>query len=275
MISISLVTPSFNKAPYLEASLRSVLDQAYTNLEYGVIDAGSTDGSVEILERYKSQLSYLVIEPDQGMYDAVGKGFARSQGEVMGYLGADDLHMPWTLSVVGEIFEGCPEVQWITTAFPITADDKGRIASARFFPAPTAQSFWQGRYLPGFSWFAAGWLQQESTFWRRSLWERAGGLDTSLKLAGDFDLWCRFMKLSPPETIATPLAAFRRHGNQISSNQDQAYKAEALEAFKRHGGRPAGYFASRLYEIAHRLRLVKYGSTMSYHFQKGVWRSSV
>ncbi|MBI4969615.1 MAG: glycosyltransferase [Rhodospirillales bacterium] len=269
---IALVTPCRNKAPYVEAALRSVLDQNYPDLDYGVIDGASTDGSLAVLERYRSRLSFLVSEPDNGMYDALAKGFARAEGEIMGYLGADDLLMPWALSVVSEIFSEFPEVEWLTSAYPLTADAEGRIIRARQLPPPRSRDFFRGANLPGQAWRSAGWIQQESTFWRRSLWERAGGLDPELNFAGDFDLWCRFFKLAEPLSIATPLAAFRRHGAQISSTQASAYAAEALAALKKHGGKPDGWIMSRVRDVFRRLGISRSGRSCAYDSAQGRWR---
>lgn len=269
---ISLITPSFNKVNYLEASLRSVLDQGYANLDYGIVDGASTDGTVEILAKYKDRLSFVVSEPDAGMYDALAKGFARATGDVMGYLGADDLHMPWTLALVAEIFARFPDIQWLTSMYPLTADAVGRVVKARTLPAPTAKGFFRGQNLPGFAWWSAGWIQQESTFWRRSLWERSSGLDRTLKLAGDFDLWCRFMKLAEPATIATPLAAFRRHGAQISNLQQKAYQDEALAALLRNGGTPDGKLMSRFRAGLQRFCNKQGGKIIAFDFAQGHWR---
>ncbi|CAA6604970.1 conserved hypothetical protein [Rhodospirillaceae bacterium LM-1] len=274
MIKISLITPSLNKAPFLEACLRSVLDQAYPALDYGVVDGGSADGSLKIFERYRDSLAFCISEPDQGMYDALVKGFARTTGEIMGYIGADDLHLPWALSVVAEIFERFPDVSWITSLYPVTADAQGRVLRSRTLPLPSANSFWRGGNLPGFSWWSAGWIQQESTFWRRSLWDKVGGIDPTLKLAGDFDLWCRFMKVTEPVGVATPLAAFRRHGNQITGSNGTAYREEALNALLRWGGKPDGRLASRMRESGRRLGLCQKKDFICYDFSVGDWRRS-
>jgi len=268
---ISLVTPSYNKAGYLEAALRSVLDQNYVDLDYGVVDGGSTDGSLAILERYADRLSFVVSETDSGMYDALAKGFARSNGEVMGYLGADDLHMPWTLAVVADVFRNFSEISWVTSLYPLTADRNGRIVKARCLEPPTRAQFFRGAYLPGFSWYSQGWIQQESTFWRRSLWDRVGGLNRSLRLAGDFDLWCRFMKLAEPAGLATPLAAFRRHGDQITGGQARAYRDEALAALRHHGGRPDGKWSSRGRELLRRLGVARSGCVLAFDFARNAW----
>jgi GT2 family glycosyltransferase len=268
---ISIVTPSFNKASFLEATIDSVLGQNRPDLEYGIVDGGSTDGTAAILDTYRDKLAFVVQEPDFGMYDALVKGFARTSGDIMGYLGADDLHMPWTLSIVSEVFAAFPDIEWLTSMYPLTADKEGRIVRARKLTAPAKASFFRGAYLPGFAWHSHGWIQQESTFWRRSLWERAGGLDGCLKYAGDFDLWCRFMSLAEPATVATPLAAFRRHGDQISSIHGQAYAAEALAVLERHQGKPAGRSCSRARLALERL-FGTGGTVISFNPAAGAWK---
>ncbi len=107
-VSISVVTCSYNQAEFLEATLRSVLDQNYPNLEYIVIDGGSTDGSVEIIERYQHRLAYWVSEPDAGQTDALIKGFSRATGDVLAWLNSDDLYEPGTLHEVGQALRRAP-----------------------------------------------------------------------------------------------------------------------------------------------------------------------
>jgi Glycosyl transferase family 2 len=238
---ISLVTPSFQQGRFLEQTLASIHGQGYPDLEHVVVDGGSTDGSVAILERWAPKLARFTSEPDGGMYDAINHGFAGTTGEVMGWLNADDLHAPWTLALVGELFERFPEVEWLTAQYPLIFDENGRCVQAGYGGGFNADAFRRGANLPGRGWFATGFVMQESTFWRRSLWERAGGqVDASLRLAGDFDLWARFFEHAPLHAVAAPLSGFRRHGTQKTAVAFDAYLAEAEAVLRRRGGRPYG-----------------------------------
>lgn len=235
---VSLVTPSLDQGRFLEAALRSIHDQGYPRLEHVVMDGGSTDGSVDVLDRWRDRLAHCAIGPDGGMYDALQKGFARTTGEVMGWLNADDLHAPWTLSLVTDLFTRFPQVEWLTTLYPILWDDAGRAVHVGYGGGFNAKAFARGHNVYGAPWFAGGFVQQESTFWRRSLWERAGArLDTSLRLAGDFELWSRFFRHAPLWAVAAPVAGFRRHGDQKTAHHMDAYRAEAEEVLRRGGFR--------------------------------------
>ena len=165
----------------------------------------------------------------------------------MGWLNADDHHLPWTLSLVDEMFERFPEIDWLTTQYPLTVDESGRAVQTGYGGGFNADAFRRGGNLPGRGWFATGFVQQESTFWRRSLWEKAGArVDASLKLAGDFELWCRFFDHAPLYAVAAPLAAFRRHPGQKTATRFQAYLDEAEDVLRRRGFRPYGRVESAL-----------------------------
>ena len=203
---ISLVTPVFNSVRYLEAAIRSVLSQAYPNLEYIIVDGGSTDGSVEIIRKYESQLHNWNSEPDRGMYDALNKGFARSSGELMGWISATDMLHAGSLFVVGSVFQTFPEVEWITGR-PTAFTDEGMAAGVLKLRRWSRMPFLAG---------ANRYIQQESTYWRRGLWERAGSrVDDSRRNGNDFELWVRFFRYAKLYSVDALIGGFRSHPDSL------------------------------------------------------------
>jgi glycosyltransferase involved in cell wall biosynthesis len=203
---ISLVTPVWNSARYLEATLRSVLSQGYPNLEYIVVDGGSTDGSLDIIRKYAPQLNAWGSEPDRGMYDAINKGFARSSGDLMGWISATDMLHAGSLFVIGSVFRTFPQVEWITGR-PTGFSDDGMAAEILKLRRWSRWAFLAG---------ANRYIQQESTFWRRSLWERAGGrVDDSRRNASDFELWVRFFRYARLYSVDALIGGFRSHPDSI------------------------------------------------------------
>jgi glycosyltransferase involved in cell wall biosynthesis len=214
----------------------SVLRQGYANLEYVIIDGGSTDGSVEIIRKHEDQLKYWTSEPDAGQYDAINKGFSKTAGDVMAWINSDDKYTPWALQVVGEIFASLPEVEWLTSGYPMLWDEQGRAVACYYRGGYNCQSFFRGEYLPPSAGRKArGAIQQESTFWRRSLWERVGGyVDASLRFAADFELWARFFQHAELYSVQTPLGGFRLHGDQRSVSHLDDYLEEADQVLQRY-----------------------------------------
>ncbi len=242
---ISIVTPSFNQAAFLGDAMDSVLQQDYPGLEYVLMDGGSTDGSMEMIRERQGHLASWTSGPDGGHYTALNTGFAQTSGEVMGWLNSDDKYLPWTLSVVGEIFAQFPEVEWLTTLFPLRWDARGRAVRCSQRSGYSREAFMAGEHLPAGHWRYEGWVQQESTFWRRSLWDRAGcALDTRWKLAGDFELWARFHRHAKLYAVDTPLGGFRLHGEQKTSLQKALYHEEAEAILKLYGGAIPGRLAA-------------------------------
>ena len=169
---ISIVTPSFNQSQFIEQTISSILSQNYSNLEYIIIDGGSTDGSVEVIKKYERYLKFWCSEPDLGQYDAINKGFAHSTGEIMAWLNSDDMYFPWTLKTVASIMSELPQVHWLTTLNLGSWDWNGFCLGFNSVPGYSRAAFLDGCYLPPNNKIAIGWIQQESTFWRRSLWKK-------------------------------------------------------------------------------------------------------
>lgn len=244
---ISIVTPSLNQADFLEDAIFSVINQNYKNLEYVIVDGGSTDGSIDIIRKHESHLKFWKTEADNGQFDAINQGFEKTTGEIMAWLNSDDKYTPWVFSIVAEIFSTFPEIDWISTLFPLVLDEVGRPVECSYRYGFSRQGFYRGENLSCQGWYSNEWIQQESTFWRRSLWERAGGYaDSSLRFAGDFELWARFYKFSELCGIAIPLAGFRRHKRQKTASFMDDYVREAKSVFFNYGGRPYGRVESYL-----------------------------
>ncbi|MFG0261467.1 MAG: glycosyltransferase family 2 protein [Novipirellula sp. JB048] len=209
---ISIVTPSYNQAKFLDETIRSVVDQNYPDLEYVVIDGGSTDGSVEIIRKHESQLSYWESEPDEGHAHAINKGFARTSGEIMAWINSDDKYTPWSFQVVAEIFSKFPHIDWIV-GFNSYWNCQGAMTYAWRHPR-NIYDYLIGNYR---------WVQQESVFWRRSLWEKTGSqLNQDYRLAVDGELWTRFFLHAELYSLDCILSGYRIHSeNRAIHHHDE------------------------------------------------------
>ena len=229
---ITIVTPSFNQAEYLEACIQSILNQNYPNLEYIIMDGGSTDGSVDIIKKYASKLYYWQSQPDKGHYAAVNKGFEKSSGEIMAWLNSDDMLHKNALFNIALAFTGYPDVEWIQGRNTIW-DAAGKVVNIeKKLKRWERQLILDGDFK---------WIQQESTFWKRSLWERAGGyIDTDFDLAGDLELWCRFFRHATMYRVNEVLGGYRFYGNQRA----QLFMPRYIKQADRIIAKERSYFAS-------------------------------
>ena len=220
---ISVVTPSLNQAGYLEKCIDSILCQRYPNLEYIVMDGGSTDGSVQIIKKYEKHMTFWQSRPDGGHYAAVQEGFERSSGDIMTWINADDIFDPKAFCIAAAIFLQCADMEWITGRPSSINADATQFSTAETLPVWSRQKYLDKKYhLP--------FIQQEGTFWRRSLWNKAGGkLKTQLALAGDLELWTRFFRHAPLYSVDYGFASYRTHGDNRASRFKEQYFREANE----------------------------------------------
>ncbi|KAA8484635.1 glycosyltransferase involved in cell wall biosynthesis [Arcticibacter tournemirensis] len=225
---ISIVTPSYNQGQFLEDTIRSVLSQGYPNLEYIIIDGGSTDNSVEIIKKYEEHLTYWISEADGGLYHALQKGFERSTGDIMAWINSDDMYHKVALFTAAKIFLQFPDVKWIMGNNTFYNED-GHPFTFDKEPYEQRWSKWR-MYL-----YKGKFIQQESVFWRRDLWNKAGAfIDCNYSLAADFDLWLRFFRHEKLYTTSFMLGGFRfRRENQKSNQQRGEYLDEVRVLLRR------------------------------------------
>jgi glycosyltransferase involved in cell wall biosynthesis len=201
---ICIVTPSFNQAEFLERTICSVISQNYPALEYVVRDGGSTDGTVEILERYSHSLTHWESIPDRGQAEAVNRGFLHCTGEIMGYLNSDDLLLPGTLNYIADFFSRHPGVD-VVYGHRILVDEHDREVGRWVMPPHENEVLAWVDYLP-----------QETMFWRRDIWKNVGAsLNEEFQFAMDWDLILRFLRAGA-KFVRLPrfLGAFRVHPRQ-------------------------------------------------------------
>ena len=227
---ISVVMPSFNQVAFIERSIRSVVDQNYPNLEFIVMDGGSTDGTLEIIERYRDRLSWLTSEPDGGQTDALIKGFQRSTGDIQCWLCSDDLFEPHTLREVASFFARNPVIEAVYgDSWSIGPDD------APIRPKKE-HSFNQFIWL-----YDHNYLPQPSTFWRRRLYKRVGGLDPTFQLAMDADLWIRFAAVARIRHVPRVWSRMRNYPEQKNRRLRQRSDLEDAAIRQRLGQKQAAW----------------------------------
>jgi glycosyltransferase involved in cell wall biosynthesis len=228
-VKISIVTPSLNQAPFLERAVASVLSQRGDfELEYLVMDGGSTDGSAEILRRHAGRLTYR-IEKDAGQASAVNAGLRAATGDVLGWLNSDDLLYPGALDRVAAAFRGRPGLAWLHGRCEIV-DEQDRpirrwVSSYKDFRCRR----YSRRAL-----LVENFVSQMTVFWRRSAMERVGLLDESLHYSFDYEYWLRLSAVGDPVYVPERLAAFRWYSTSKSGSSFERQFEEDYEAFRRH-----------------------------------------
>jgi glycosyltransferase involved in cell wall biosynthesis len=222
---VTIVTPSYNQARYVEETIQSVLRQDYPRIQYIVVDGGSGDGSVDIIRRYEDRIDHWLSEPDRGQTDAINKGFAEARGDILAWLNSDDTYEPHAVSEVVEMFKRNPACGLIYGDANLT-DEKGKIIGA--FPArQTDLRKLRRGYVH---------IPQQSAFWRAELWKQVGPLDPSFYFAMDYDLWVRLARLAPILYHPRVWANFRIHLDSKTVINDSLGWDDVLKVHYRDGG---------------------------------------
>lgn len=219
---ISIVTPSYNQGRFIEGTIRSVLLQGYPNLEYIIIDGGSTDGSLEVIRKYGKWLAYWASEPDKGQAHAINKGFQRATGQILAWLNSDDEYCMRTLHFVARHFQEQPGRELLYGDCEVI-DVEGYIIDCKKELQGDLSHLLMGNFIP-----------QPSTFFHRRAWESVGGLDVKLHFALDYDLWIRMMlKGVKLRYVPLPLSQFRWHSASKSRNYLARFGIEYLAILER------------------------------------------
>lgn len=227
---ISVITPSYNQAEYLEQCILSVLEQDYPEFEYIIIDGGSTDNSIEIIQKHAHQLTYWVSEPDRGQAEAINKGFRRASGELVAWLNSDDFYLPRALKTIAEYYRRYPEAPFYF-ADGWRVDQTGRRKS-RFYQEDY-MAFNRSALVNGLN-----FILQPSTFIRRSALVEVNYLDTALHYGLDTDLWIRLSELGEPVPVPLPLAASREYGETKTSIGSFKRLEELRRIAEKYSGEP-------------------------------------
>ena len=222
---VSIVTPSFNQAQYIESTIQSVLVQDYPQIEYLIVDGSSTDNTVDIIKKYQGQLAWWVSEKDQGQTDAINKGFARASGDILAWINSDDTYEPGAVRLAANYLMEHPEVGMVYGDCNFI-NAEGRVIG-RFASAQTNYRMLRQGYVH---------IPQQTMFFRGELWRQVGPLDPSFYFAMDYDLWTRISARTGIKYIPQTWANFRLHTTGKTIVADNRCWPEMIRVHYRDGG---------------------------------------
>lgn len=214
---ISIITPSYNQGSYLEETIQSVLSQNYPNLEFLILDGGSTDNSVEVIRKYEDKIDFWRSHKDGGQSEAIIEGFERATGDIIAWLNSDDMYEPGALHAVAEAFEKKKDAVFVYGDYYVIRQDKVRVLKRKVSCDFNVMAY---AYLM---------IPQPSSFWKKDAYEKLGGLDPELHYVMDYDLFLKFAKKYPAKSIVhlkKPLSAFRLHPQSKSVSLMSAFVRE-------------------------------------------------
>lgn len=249
---ITIVTPSFNQAQFIEETIQSVLRQDYPHIEYIVIDGGSIDGSIDIIKKFEKHIAYWVSEPDTGQSNAINKGFAKATGEIFAWLNSDDMLLP-SAARVAAYFLSQETKFGLIYSDRLEIDIKGNVIGLLQCPEHNPSMFKMNFTLP-----------QETVFFRRDIFEKAGRLDEQLHFAMDFDIWCKMAVSSKMKHLPVFSGCFRRHERSKSvqfhdsfNDVSNRFMQEHEQVFKRHfGSGPPSELRMNIYRLYRKTKLM-------------------
>ena len=233
---VSIITPSYNQGYFLAETIQSVLSQDYPNLEYIIVDGGSTDNSVEVIQQYANQLAWWVSERDQGQTDALNKGFSHATGDILAWINSDDTYQPGAIREAVEYLLAHPEISMVYSDANLI-DQQGKYLG-RFPSRQTDYAKMLGGYVH---------IPQATTFFWQRVWKQVGPLDVSLNYSFDYDLWVRLAKIAPVIYVPKVWANFRLHEAGKTVYLDDRCYPEMIRVSQREGGKKFSPLVIRWY----------------------------
>jgi len=224
---ITVVTPSYNQGKYIEETIRSILLQGYPNLEYIIMDAGSTDQTLDIIKKYSAWITYWESKPDRGQSHAINKGFSRASGDIFAWLNSDDYYLPNALYHIANSYIKNKQSYWVGVGSAKRIDGKGRL---EMIHVPTATTF---QKLIDWDKY---WFMQPACFFSAAIWKDHGILDEDLHLAMDFELWLRFSKQVDFTLVDQVLCVNRNYNETKTRSMRGESIAEGRVIQFRYGG---------------------------------------
>jgi glycosyltransferase involved in cell wall biosynthesis len=222
-MKISIVTPSYNQGAFLEKTIKSVLAQNYPDLEYIVIDGGSTDNSSEIINRYADKLSYYISELDSGQSNAINKGFKKATGDILAWINSDDQYYPGVFKKIAAVFETNPSVD-IIYGYHNDINEKEEVVRKGFHIPFSKHAFKIGLGIC-----------QPTSFWRKKVWDECGPLDVQLHYCMDYDFYAKALKCGFKfKSIRMLVCKFRYHKSNKGTIAKHGFKCEGNYVMSKH-----------------------------------------